>query len=71
MNDPTAFCRTVEVTHKVANVSFHRIGHLVPILPLGSSQVIVASKDIQEALTIIKHGSKSGTRALICLQMKL
>lgn len=65
VNDPTGFCGTIKVISKVINTSVHRIGHLVPTLPLGSGQVIVASTDFQEALRMIKHGSNSRTRALI------
>lgn len=65
MNDPAGFCGTIQVISKVTNISIPRIGHLVPTLPLGSGQVIVASTDFQEALRMIKHGSNSRTRALI------
>lgn len=67
MNDPTGFCGTIQVLSKFSNVNAHRIGHLVPTLPLGHGQVTVASKDFQKALSMIKYGSNSRVIPLICI----
>lgn len=48
MNDPTD--GTTQVISKTTNVNVHRIGHLIPTLPPGYRQVIVASKDFQKTL---------------------
>lgn len=67
MNDPTGFCGTLQVINKVTNVNVHSFGHLVPTLPPGHGQVIVASKDFQKALSRIKYGANSRVIPLICI----